>query len=315
MADDADYLVYPDLSDTELQTRFARWCANHLMSTGGMPDVYPWPERLLGPDYKDRINQFGHVATSSEITAWVQETLESIEQEFKEKYDTAIESNNSSSWYSFVTRRMWSARMPKTTNLDDVSRISKEVTLNYSKVLSERCQDYIVRKRDSQFASYVALVADSNGRTERINQISAYASKYVSFPTFFKKVMEIYNDDLLMMMADLAGAGLFTQAQTAIELDENATEWRVRSKLSDLFDNKQTAILDIAAAQSPEVKDTVAALAPATAAILDNADHIALGEAGDKLKELGLVANTNTMPVTIKYAVVKQRSSRTHYLA
>lgn len=297
--ENADYLVYPDLADKGLQERFAKYCAQYSMDNGNLPYLRSWPELILGKNWKDVVNQYGNTATDQEITQWVQDKIKQAESRWDDLYQNALQSGHVDGWWRRVRDLVFNVDMPNITNRNDEDRIATQIANDYRTVMKKRSEDFIQRAKDSGFATYIQLISDSAGRDDRIKNLAGFASKYRAEHHFIKNVVEMYDSNYVLMMADLTAAGMTPQLPDGEELYGSNAKWRIEGKLGNLFNDKQSKIIDVA--DKLLKKPEVAPLNDTQQAIVDNVDKIAPGDISEQLKQMGIIAKTNTSLVTRKF--------------
>lgn len=235
----------------------------------------------------------GNKATPAEITKFFSELISEHEKTHSADFKKALLSGYTDTFANQIRDMLRNRKMSDITNRDEEYKIKRSIIDSYYSEIEQRSTDAIQRESDALYARYINQISQTpQERLQRLHATVELCDKYKSDSHFIKNLNELYNDDVVMLYADMTAIKLFSQLNDgsmlrdnkSYQVDSNMT--RNRYKLSALVD---------------ELDPTpVALLSTTQQAIVTNAANVEFEELA-QLADIGITAKTNTTTLTKVY--------------
>ena len=291
--DEIPYIVYPDLSDEALKSRLTKFAADYLAKNGRTPSLGNWLAVYLGKDWREILQESGNKATPAEITKFFSERISGYEKLNSADFKKALLSGYTDTFSNKIRDMLRDRTMRDITNRDEEYKIKRALIDSYYSEIKQRSIDAIQRESDEFYAEYIKQISlNTPERLQRLHATVALCDKYKSDSHFLKNLNELYNDDVVMLYADMTAIKLFSQLNDGSMLRDNKRYYvdsnmnRERYKLSALVDDLDPA--------------PVMPLSSTQQAIVNNAANVEFKELAE-LADIGITAKTNTTTLTKVY--------------
>ncbi|MEC6833043.1 SNF2-related protein [Photobacterium toruni] len=288
--DEIPFIVYPDLADDALKLRLTKFASDYISEQGSTPRLGDWIEIYLGKFWKEILQESGNKASQSEIVKFFTDKISAFEKLNLDDLKEALLSNRTDSFYNNVRQHLLHATMPNITNRDQEYNEKKLILNNYHSEIKQRSLDAIKRESDALYARYIKLLDQNQPeRLERLRSIVELSNKYKSDSHFIKNTLEVYQNDVVDLYADMTAVKLIEQLQDGSYLRDGQS-WRIESDLNRKRYNLSTLLDELSPVEMvPCSSDQQAKV--------NNAIAIEIPEL-TQLANVGIIAKTNTIKLT-----------------